>query len=362
MAANKNQHFVPQYYFRNFNGGKSCISLMLSRDGRIVRVASISDQCSKSNLYGSTELEDALRIIEERHCAAMRESIGFAWGPTFQWSLNTRVELLRAIMLQKSRTPQSVERFNGAQMQLDLELFRHHLEYEGKVELARYVAEGYFHLHEDLVSGLLRQISICLESTDLLADLCPCLLLNHTDYPFIFGDSPVVFKNTFLQNVTSRGVLGLQTPGLQVFMPSDNQTMLMLLDPAVYQGSFQERYTINVMDRSDVSQLNALQLYNSTNTIYFGNKDDEQYLVSLWRAHHRKIRPISSKLYKRENWLLDGKPTEGPVYQTMERQIAFDLDLSFISCSPISEGDYEFGYRDVEMVENHRGWLASKET
>ena len=44
MAAKKNQHYVPQYYFRYFNDKQKFISLLLVNDKRIINKCSISDQ------------------------------------------------------------------------------------------------------------------------------------------------------------------------------------------------------------------------------------------------------------------------------------------------------------------------------
>lgn len=59
--------------------------------------------------------------------------------------------------------------------------------------------------------------------------------------PFIFGDAPVVFYNSYYRNVTARGVLGLQSPGLQIFFPLDSTTLLLLMDDKVYSTCFGPR-------------------------------------------------------------------------------------------------------------------------
>ena len=47
MAENANQHYVPQFYFKLFNSGKRQISVLLTKDGRIVLYAPIKGQCAQ---------------------------------------------------------------------------------------------------------------------------------------------------------------------------------------------------------------------------------------------------------------------------------------------------------------------------
>ena len=57
MADRKNQHFVPQYYFRFFSENARHISAILKKDGRFIENAPIKGQCATDNFYGSKELE-----------------------------------------------------------------------------------------------------------------------------------------------------------------------------------------------------------------------------------------------------------------------------------------------------------------
>ena len=47
MAANASHHYVPQFYFKLFNGGERLISVLLTKDGRIIPRASIKGQCTR---------------------------------------------------------------------------------------------------------------------------------------------------------------------------------------------------------------------------------------------------------------------------------------------------------------------------
>src|SRR4029077_14123209 len=98
-----------------------------------------------------------------------------------------------------------------------------------------------------------------------------------------------VSYNTLYRNVTDRGVLGYQTPGLQIFLPVDSRTLIMLLDAEAYAGRYRDSLTVDVDSRCDVSQMNALQLHHSHRAIDFADARDSDYVLELWDAHARSL-------------------------------------------------------------------------
>lgn len=67
MASNKNQHYVPQCYLRQFAAGNSASAINLFNIDRekFINCAPLKNQCSKSYFYGDDlELEKALQPIE----------------------------------------------------------------------------------------------------------------------------------------------------------------------------------------------------------------------------------------------------------------------------------------------------------
>ena len=198
---------------------------------------------------------------------------------------------------------------------------------------------------------VIRSIDIALQNALLITDLNYYILRNHTDYPFVFSDAPVVFYNTYYQNVKNRGVLGMQTPGLQIFYPLNSNTVLMLIDDQIYRGWYKQSLFIDLIERSDVSQLNALQLHHSYQSIYFADVKDKEYIYDLRAAHKNRIIQPELRFVERDGWLVDGKPVDGTLYQMYEPQLNIELNLSFIDCTPISESEYKPRKRSPELVE-----------
>lgn len=354
MADHTNQHFVPQFYFRHFSPDDGrMIGTLLTQTGRTIPRASIKGQCARKNFYGSKELEVLFSQIEGQHCAAIRAALDVANnapGPDF--SPEELYYFFQAIMFQRGRTALEIDKAAPAVGKMMLEMFKRYLQHsgeDGKDEMVREIDAGNVVVTENPAATVGRSVSIALENTLGIFDLHLCLIRNRTDYPFIFSDAPVVFYNSYCRNVRNRGVIGMQCPGLQIFYPLDSWTLAFLFDAEKYSGSFRGRLQYDLHDRGDVSQLNALQLHHSLNTVYFGDPLHEQYVQDLWHTHRSGLRPLQDRFVVGADLWVDGKPPEGDLMQLFEPQLEFDLALSFVDCKPVAQADYVFSPRNREI-------------
>lgn len=355
MADRKNQHFVPQFYFRNFSDNDRNISLLFTEDGRVVDAAPIKGQCAGDNFYGSKQLETLFSQMEAKHSQSLRAAIEIAWNKRREFfTPKEYAELWRAIVFQRRRTLLEIEKHAPAQSEMLLEMFRHHLLHSPDVKngakLAAAIDEGMVTVSEPPQATIARSIGVAVNSGILISDLDLLLLRNRTDYPFIFGDAPVVFYNTYARDVTNRGVLGLQCPGLQIFYPLDPATCLVMYDPEKYTGPFGERFTLDLHQRSDVSSLNALQMFHSSRAVYFGPTVFKEYVVELWQAHRHTLTKPRSKFVRNADFLVDGARPDGELMHTFEPQLGYDLRLSFFECDRVAEEDYVFARRSPEIA------------
>ena len=355
MADRKNQHFVPQYYFRFFSENDSHISSILKKDGRLIPAAPIKGQCSGDNFYGSKELESFFSTLESKHARAHRAAIEIAWnGREEIFSPDEYRNLLEVVTFQRSRTLLEIEKSWPAQSQMMLDMFRHHLvhsEHDEKQRMVEMIDSGAVKITEPPQATVLRTLDVAMESAPLISDLEMLLLRNQTDYPFIFGDAPVIHYNMYARDVKNRGVLGTQCPGLQIFYPLDPGTCLVLFDPEKYTGPFGEYLQYDVHERSDVSSINALQLYHSSRSIYFGPADCAEYVRQLWDTHSGSLVAPRAQYNGNANFWVDGKPPEGKLMHTFQPQLNYELKLSFFEYEPVAQRDYTFGRRSPELVE-----------
>ena len=353
MSANRDQHFVPQFYFRRFTAGRAAVHLLLTNSGRIVLNASVRSQCSGHRFYGSAKAEQLLTQLEVKHAPALR-----AIAEAANTSDYTRVtpedylHLLQSILLQRSRTALQVDKVKDTPTNLLMPRFRAYIasksDIENREEILNAIDKGQVRVVETRETAVFRQIAIAMECVILISDLGACVLRNLTDYPFIFSDSPVVLYNTLYSQIRSRGVLGLQSPGLQIFYPLGPDMLVMLYDRDAYHAVHEGHFDIT--ERSDVSQLNAMQLHHSLNAVYFGDRETQDYVATLWLAHrHAVVKPtIECRIL--HDAIVDGKTSSYPVLQMLEPQLNVQLRLSFIHCQLIPEANYRFRRRNPELM------------
>jgi len=344
MSETINQHFVPQYYFRFFNGGSGRINLVRLSDCSVIPFAPIKGQCARRKLYGFDDVEQGLSKLEGQHAHALKALRNGAWDisappPTEeQWC-----QVLQALCIQRERTPRAGELHAMGAERLALHAFRAHLESKTDDPVAqagvKAIDDGQVQMHQELLGMLLMGIQIAMRSVVGICDLEWTILRNHTANEFIFGDSPVVFYNLYLREHDSRGALGLQSPGLIIFLPLDGRTQLMLYDDAVYAEI--PRY-VEILNDFAIAQLNAAQIHTARDNVYFGNQLASEYVSRLVRAHKPLLRQTTTQfiVYKRGTVEIDGIPTDSEVFHSFEPQIRLVLDLPFLKivAPPHEEG------------------------
>ena len=362
MTDRVNQHYVPQFYFRHFSQDQRTIGTLLLDDGRLISHAPFKRQCSRSNYYGSKELESFFSKLESDHCHSIRAALDVANNANADFF--TRAELMalfQAIVFQRSRTALEIEKHAPAAETFALEGFKHWLMHkegiENREEMIRQIEIGNVRVTEPPQATIVRQVANSIDTSILISDLKILLLRNRTDFPFIFSDAPVVFYNNYCRNVKNRGVLGMQCQGLQIFFPLDSWTCLLLLDAEKYGGPHEGFIHYDIHQRSDVSQINALQLHHGLNSAYFGCLEQQEYVRELWETHRHTITRPTGECRVGVDFLVDGKKPDGELMLMMENQVNFELNLSFIACDPILEHEYVFRPRSPELRDEYKSWM-----
>lgn len=112
----------------------------------------------------------------------------------------------------------------------------------------------------------LSMIANALEGIPLFFDLGMVLFVNNTDRDFISSDHPVAFTNSYFSKVRNWGVLGIQSPGLQIYSPISRRLALFLYDVECYSTKHRglDASTIPINSVEDVEALNGLQFVTCT--------------------------------------------------------------------------------------------------
>lgn len=340
MGASLNHHFVPKYLFRLFSDGESYIHLVTKSASRVIFGASIKGQCARHKFYGAEEIENYLAGLDSSHATAYHAAVREAWSDApIGFSEDELYGLFQAVVLQHVRVPRTAEDFAYANEQMSLVAFREHIKATAddgmRDRIVEAIDRGQVKIKGLELMTLLNGIQIALSAMIAITDLHVAILRNFSQYPFIFGDAPCIFYNRYLHHIISRGVLGLQTPGLMILMPLNHGTQLLLYDPEAYtlrsEGVF-----VDLFQNADVSQLNALQIYAAKSNLYFSDEPSAEYLVEMINAHRPRFEDCFGKfrVHQSGTMLIDGKPNDGEVMHMFDRQLPIRLDLSVIETKP----------------------------
>ena len=359
MANKKNQHFLPQYFFKKFSSNKRSINLILRKTGKVIKDVSIKGQCSKNNFYGSEEVENLFSKIEGEHSSILRKFLSFKsihdykkyiedYDSTIHNDIKINPDMLRLLQLvlfQKYRTEYEVKKQIKTFSKIHKEIFLSSLEMKEKVETFPYKDEYAITMNETEI--VLNLIDKAFKYTPAILDMDIYILKNKTDTEFIFSDSPVVSYNKAYNHIKERGILGLQSPGLLIFFPISPDTCLLFLDKQKYQCNLLENKYFLIRNTFDVDNINKLQLHNSLNAIYFSNNLSEKYIKKIWRQQKNNFSDISEKLHKLYSFE-ENENTE--IIHMYDTNINFELNLSFIKPINLSREIVMPKYRDKDII------------
>jgi|GEM_PF-1615344 hypothetical protein len=283
MAENKNQHFVPQYYLERFGYGtnKKLIRLAHLDSRRVVHTASIRGQCSADYFYGKDSPIDAalrqfesnegavLLRIDESHALPQRDSV-------------ESHSLYQMAALFSSRTPRAAAS-TGNMMDAVLNETFQKLLAAGKLpspppgvnpEAVRVSGKN------SAKASMATQLAFT-EFIHLL-DLSLTILQAPPDTEFITSDHPAVLVNQALAGkyAPPHSATGFALRGLQIALPISPSTCLFFYDDDVYRIGPKNSKAVSISS-SDVVLLNALQVLNGGEHIYFHSEKTESSVRKL---------------------------------------------------------------------------------
>lgn len=281
----KNQHYVPQFYMRNFSNDGIHINLYnIKNDKTVLGFPCIKKQCSEDYFYGDDgSLEKVFGVLEtqfallfgQMNANDVNDEKNIERINKLLKEENIGVLLLFAA-LQKVRTKDGKE---GTEKAIKA-LLRTCMEMEGH-------SYG-----EDLwnavqISGLHKLLIVsAISAVNAMLDLECCFFSNESLNDFIFSDAPIVFQNPLCEEYGYRGV-GFASKGLIVLFPLSSKYYCCFYDKAVYSFS---KKIIPLKSPSDIFQLNLLQLCSAKEQVFFQNKTfDINALVAKYRALNKKF-------------------------------------------------------------------------
>lgn len=273
MASMKKQHFVPQFYLRNFsNGGRGKAIDLYNIQSKVFRSeAKLKTQAYRDYFYGKdNETEKALGVIESEAASVIRCVLGKEEPP--RRYTKEHLALMLFTIFQRERTLSAAREKNEIFGDFMNELYALEKGIDPKSMIARLKYK-----EPSRVS-----LSVAAKMQFIAWDLAYKLIVNKTDTPFITSDNPVVLYNQYLEQRKKYGSnTGYASKGLEIFIPISPKISIMFYDESVYKVGYRKRSTVEVYNENDVKALNSLQYLNAEENVYFTEDVQRSYIDGL---------------------------------------------------------------------------------
>ncbi len=348
----KKQHYIPQFYLRNFSIGSNGKSLGVYNINRSKYIAksTLKNQAAENYFYGDNpRIEKSLCTIETQTAPIISKIILRSALPT-RYSKEHHALVVFIIFL-LMRTKYAMQETN--------ELID---------KTAKAVLSKYQELHDKLDTfkvTLKEPTLMCLRAAatnvHITYDLDYKLLLNKTGAPFFTSDNPVVLYNQFMeQRNRPGGSTGLASKGLELFMPVSPFCSILFFDKDIYRVGSDNTDLCPISSAEDIDYLNLLQYVNADRNIYFNEQISVDYIkkIALKAKSHRKTTRVHVDEFMAKAVSNDRMHS---LLHTSKEDIRIGLDLTFVSLHEEAQ-KYRFNgklgiVRNEELCEIHNEFL-----
>ncbi|MFD1564422.1 DUF4238 domain-containing protein [Haloarchaeobius amylolyticus] len=347
MSEYVKQHYVPQFYFRNFANDERVCTYNLGNE-ESYQPTPIKNICYENNFYGSKKLEKDLSKLESELASIIHDIVDSKSLKPIEGDQEARYLLDFFISHTHGRTKAAkIESEDFSQEFLEMaaefgvrsgKLEDKHLEMvkDGEIKL-----EGPHHANRQFVSsyGPLHFLN-----------MNRILIYNATNKDFITSDHPIVLDNPRFKNEISVGTTGYASRGLQIFCPLSPNACLFLFDPIVYGIESNSKYTTIVKDTNTVEDINKLQLINCLENTYFREEADGEWIDKLYQdvKNERSDETVNRKQQKMYD---EERGEEREFVITHQTEFKFTPNLPFVTQKPLVPFS---PVRDEQLVKNIR--------
>lgn len=266
---NKYQHYVPQFYLRNFSNNGRSIGSYIYHKRKLVENASIRNVCGRDFLYGEDlEIEKWFQKLEGIWCGIISRII-----TTGKMELDEEaiIYLKMFFYLSDVRTAYTADAITDENNLLVKACARMYREHE-RIEIGEDEIEK---LQIKVDKPNLVYIQNMRRLPEVMDDLSIVLLHNTTNRQFVTSDCPVVRYNQLFIARDYFRPYGYGHIGFQCFLPISPEFCLVLYDSVVYECKNLRESVIRINAPDQIIELNKLFVENSRQALYFNNKERE---------------------------------------------------------------------------------------
>lgn len=282
MEKKKRQHYVPQFYLKNFVREDNKFTIFNIKSEKIIENAPYTKQCYENYYYGDDEVwEEKLGVIESRVAlviAKINEQSNYY--PNVE-----EIKILKKFILyQRYRTIRNKDnllniRWNGAKTYVEMNMRK-----EGK-----YVSENILKVlkkeFEKRYDRIIPQqaLEITANLLDNIEDLELLIIqYNNKIQHLISSDNPVVFYNPFYKRA-----IGLMNAGLIILLPISSSKLIVIFDSKMYQR-YKNNKIVKLTNENEVKMLNIFQLIVAKEIVYFQSKSQAQFIEIYYKKNKDK--------------------------------------------------------------------------
>jgi|GEM_PF-3059370 len=277
MAEYKNQHYVPKYLLRGWTDNERVPVYNLENEQEYPPT-SISNLCSEDYFYGDGDVEKDMDDLENLHAGIinkLRDERAF-----FTLSDDEIRHFCVFVLLQRNRTKQTKKETESLIDNLAKEYLQLHIEsgeVDPELQDGRNILDHFEDFKVTREAPLSQPMLQALTGIDLIIDLEVAILENETSLEFVISDHPVVHDNIRFKDEIDRYLTGLQSRGLQIFVPLSDELQIMLYDQASYFVDYtnKEDRRVTISSETQVEGLNDLQMINAFESIYYRSSGQE---------------------------------------------------------------------------------------
>ena len=290
-ASTKNQHYVPQFYQRNFSTDGKNIGTYIIAQNKYIPAAPIKHQASADYFYSPDEkIEEALSSLENMAAIAIDK---VKQNPTQKLEDEDAMALYVFTMIQIGRTPAFVKIVNDNASKMGSMMLRKYVETMRKTEKASEVAL----ITDDVLNSTSIQlnepgryaIGTILQLIDICYDLLPGskFLINKTHKAFISSDNPACLYDQFFERIGNLSY-ALGNCGLQIYFPLTPTLSIMYYDTYCYKIGDKKKHFVEILQEQDVDQLNRLVACTADEVLFCKDGEKNTYDLENYANAHLK--------------------------------------------------------------------------
>lgn len=326
MAEKKNQHFVPQFYLREFSyeNNRKQIGIYNIDSEAYFPTAKIKFQAARRYYYGEDLIiENDLAELEKLIAPTIQEIIRSEHLPPRDSEGHFR--LLTFLVMSFSRTTVHENSFNDGTDKMFKTIYRNHPDMKDSMD------DFKIQFNNSSILGLTQMAQIIPVGLDLGFKL----LINESNKPFITSDNPIVKYNTLLEKKKVHGgIVGLGTIGLQVFLSLSPDLMVIFYDPDSYAIGKAGETIFRIRQEQVVNDVNLLHFLNCEKIVFFDDQADESYIKSLHQNSKQYTRANQAIVAEHELRDSKGNTSRDTILHSRTTECRTSLNLPFLKILP----------------------------